>query len=351
MSRSASPLFDGAMFAVLAALSFGATTPIVQLGGEGVGPLTTAALLYLGACLSALLLGFLAPASGAPLRRAQLARLGLVALFGAALAPTLLAWGLQRSGATTGSLLLNLEALFTVVLARAFYREPIGQRVAAALAFMVLGGAMLALDSVRSLGWNALGALAIGGAALAWAIDNTLTRPLSEANAMSVVAGKSAAGAALTALLARALHEPLPSAPRAAIILACGATGYGLSLRLYLLAQRRIGAGRTGSIFAVAPFIGAALAFALGARTAGLLTGVSAVLFALGVFLHATEHHRHRHTHEPLEHEHAHRHDDDHHDHVHEPPVVGEHTHMHHHDPLEHDHDHAPDVHHGHSHA
>jgi drug/metabolite transporter (DMT)-like permease len=339
------------MVAAFAALTFGITTPVIALSGQGVGPLTTAGLLYLGACLSALLLGLVSRGSGAPLRRSHLVRLGLVAFFGAAVAPTLLAWGLQRTGATTGSLLLNLEAVFTALLARAFYRESIGKRVTVALSLMMLGGAVLVLDAARDFDWTALGVLAVGGATLAWALDNVLTRPLAEQNPVTIVAAKAALGAAVTGVLARTLHEPLPDANRALVLLACGATGYGLSLRLYLFAQRLIGVARTGSIFALAPFVGAALGWILAGRSAGALTAVSAALFGLGVFLHATERHSHRHTHEPLEHEHTHRHDDGHHDHVHDPPFVGEHSHPHRHSRIEHDHPHAPDLHHGHGHA
>ena len=365
MARQASPpatVLPGAALAVLSAVSFGIATPVVALAGRGVGPLSTAALLYLGACLSGFFQLALRACSqlalragsihGFGLRRTHLARLALIAFFGAAVAPTLLAWGLQRAGATTGSLLLNLEAMFTVLLARAFYREPIGSRVIVALTLMLLAGAVLAMDSAgsRGLGWSVSGALAIAAATLAWAVDNTLTRPLSEQDPVSVVAVKATLGAGLTGALALLLRETAPRAHSALVLLACGATGYGLSLRLYLLAQRRIGAARTGSIFALAPFVGAAVAWALGARTAGALTAVSAALFGAGVYLHLTERHRHRHVHQLLEHEHAHQHDDGHHFHVHQPPVVGWHTHRHRHDRIEHDHEHAPDVHHDHDH-
>jgi hypothetical protein len=126
--------------------------------------------------------------------------------------------------------------------------------------------------------------------------------------------------------------------------------GYGLSLRLYLLAQRRIGAGRTASAFALAPFVGAAAGWALGDRPATLFTGLAALLFALGAYLHATEGHAHGHVHEPLAHEHLHRHDDGHHTHAHREPVPEPHSHWHVHAPLAHDHPHAPDLHHSHRH-
>ncbi len=338
------------LLAVLAAVSFGLTTPVVAWAGRDLGPVTTAALLYGGAALAAIAMRARGRRSSAPLRRSDAARLGVIALAGAAVAPTLLAWGLQRAGATVGSLLLNLEAVFTVLLAHLVYREPIGRRVALAAAMMVGGGVALAADAMTSSQWTVLGALAVAGATLAWAIDNTLTRPLADRDPIEVVGAKAALGATGTAIVAVLLGEPPPRVTAIVALVACGATGYGLSLRFYLLAQRRIGAARTGSVFALAPFIGAALAWALGDRAAGPWALAAAALFLLGVYLHVTERHQHAHVHDALEHDHPHRHDDAHHDHVHDVAVIGEHSHPHRHDRVEHDHDHAPDLHHHHDH-
>lgn len=345
-----SPIGRGVLLAVLAAVAFGVTTPVVAWAGRGVGSFATAALLYLGAALAAVLLRVIERRSDTPLRRSDLARVLAVAAVGGAVAPTLLAWGLQRSGPTIGALLLNLEAVFTVLLARACFREPIGARVGLAVAAMVAGGIALTLDTWRDASWGVLGIAAVAGATAAWAADNTLTRPLAERDPREVVIAKGGIGALLTAAAALAAGDAWPSGPAALALLGCGATGYGLSLRLYLLAQRYIGAGRTGSVFALAPFIGAALGFALGDRGAGAGTLAAAALFALGVYLHVTERHAHAHLHEALDHDHLHRHPDAHHDHAHDPPFVGEHAHPHHHESLEHDHEHAPDVHHSHAH-
>ena len=69
------------------------------------------------------------------------------------------------------------------------------------------------------------------------------------------------AATAVLALVAGASR--CPSVATAIALFAVGATGYGLSLRFYLLAQRAFGAARTGSVFAFAPFIGAALALSV----------------------------------------------------------------------------------------
>jgi drug/metabolite transporter (DMT)-like permease len=354
-----SAITRGVLLAVAAAVAFGATIPILAWAGRGVGPLATAALLYAGAALATLALRARSRAPGPRLVRGDLPRVLGVALAGGAIAPALLAWGLQRAGATVGSLLLNLEAVFTVLLARAVFAEPIGRRVAVAVAAMVAGGAALVLDAARGAGAavdgaagaaGAAGALAVAAATLGWAIDNALSRPLAEREPLDVVAAKGALGAAFTLAAAVIAGEPVPPAGPALVLLACGATGYGVSLRLYLLAQRAIGAARTGSVFAVAPFIGSGIAIAIGGRAVTGWTLAAAGLFAAGVVLHLTERHGHAHVHEPTEHDHVHRHDDGHHDHTHDPPFAGEHAHPHRHDRLAHAHDHAPDLHHAHDH-
>jgi drug/metabolite transporter (DMT)-like permease len=304
----------------------------------------------MGAAAAAFVMRLQSRGAGSSLTRADTPRIVGIAIAGAAIAPTFLAWGLSRAGATAGSLVLNLEAVLTVLLAWAIYRESLGGRVIAAVLLMAGGGVALALDVGTRSNAGLLGALAVGAATLGWAIDNTLTRPLADRDPLQVIAAKGVLGATITTTIALLRGEPMPVPWSAGVLLLCGATGYGVSLRLYLLAQRRIGAARTGSVFALAPFVGAAVAFAFGDRIASGWTLAAASCFAVGVYLHVSEKHRHEHTHVPTDHEHAHRHDDGHHDHVHDPPVVGEHTHGHHHDRAVHSHDHAPDLHHDHSH-
>jgi len=192
--------------------------------------------------------------------------------------------------------------------------------------------------------------LALALATVAWGLDNALSRALAERDPSQVVMAKAALGAAATALWAVAFGEPMPSPASALGLLAIGATGYGLSLRCYLLAQRAFGAARTGSVFAFAPFIGAMLALCLGERSAGWLMGAGGLLMLLGVVLHLAENHGHEHRHEALEHEHAHTHGDGHHNHTHAVMPMGAHSHLHRHEALTHTHAHVPDAHHQHTH-
>jgi drug/metabolite transporter (DMT)-like permease len=274
----------------------------------------------------------------------------VVALLGAVVAPVALAWGLQRTSGVTASLLLNLEAVFTVLLARLVWREPVGARVGVAVALMVVAGVLLVWQGRAASVASGWGALAVAGATLAWAGDNVLGRPLADRDPTSVVLAKGALGAALSLGLALAFSERWPSWTAALGLAASGAVGYGVSLRLYLRAQRLVGAARTGSVFAAAPFVGAAFAWTLGEHAGGAATLAAGALCVVGLWLHGTESHGHEHTHEGLLHEHAHRHDDGHHDHTHDVLPVGEHSHAHRHDAVTHDHPHGPDAHHRHGH-
>ena len=349
---SARPALRGGALALLAAVLFGISTPLVQKAGSGLGAFSTAALLYAGAAAVGLLLRQPVDRE-ARLQRADLPRLLAMAGLGAAIGPVALAWGLQRTSGTSASLLLTLEALFTAVLAWRLYRETMDGRVWTAMALLLAGGLLLVLDQglIGSSGGAQLwGLLAVLLATAAWGVDNTLSRVLAERDPGQVVMAKALLGATATSALAVAFSEPVPSVVAALALFAIGASGYGLSLRFYLLAQRAFGAARTGSVFAFAPFIGAAGAIGLGDRSTSALLMLGSVLMLAGVLLHLAESHGHAHEHEALEHEHAHHHDDAHHLHTHDPMPGHAHSHLHWHEPLDHTHAHVPDTNHAHRH-
>lgn len=343
------PAFKGGLLALLAAALFGVSTPLVQKLGHGLGPFTTAALLYAGAALVGWLLRRPAEHEARALRT-DLPRLLAVAFFGAVVGPVAMAWGLQRTSGAGASLMLTLEALFTAVLAWRLYGETMDRRVWSAVLLLLAGGLSLVLEQGRGGGSQLLGLIAVMVATAAWGMDNTLSRALAERDPGQVVLAKAILGVMATTCLAWLTGEPWPGVGATAGLLMVGATGYGLSLRFYLLAQREFGAARTGSVFAFAPFIGATLALVLGDRSGGWGLVLGGALMLLGVIVHLAESHEHEHQHEALAHEHAHSHDDGHHDHVHDPMPSGPHSHAHHHDPVRHTHAHAPDVHHGHKH-
>jgi len=215
----------------------------------------------------------------------------------------------------------------------------------------VAAGVLLSFDPAVSggLGW---GALAVAGACLAWAIDNNLTRKVSGGDALTIATIKGIVAGAVN--LGVALIATGAQWPGTGLVLAAALTGflgYGVSLVLFVVSLRALGAARTSAYFSAAPFVGAALALiVLGEVPTGPFWAAAA-LMAAGVWLHVSEHHEHLHVHVAMEHAHEHVHDE-HHDHGHEFPWDGRgsHAHVHRHERLVHRHAHYPDIHHRHSH-
>lgn len=353
-SSTARPL-AGVPYALVAAALFGASTPVAKLLVGHISPLLLAGLLYLGSGVGLGLLWLLrahglGSSSEAPLRRPDLPWLGGAILAGGVAGPVLLMVGLSLTPASTASLLLNMEAVFTAALAWVVFRENYDSRIVLGMVAIVLGGVVLSGGGgVELRGW--LGPLAIAGACLAWGIDNNLTRRVSGGDPLQVAGLKGALAGLVNLLVAFCVGArlPVPSALAAAGLV--GFLGYGLSLVCFVLSLRHLGTARTGAYFSTAPFLGAVLSLVLLREAVTPALVVAAGLMGLGVWLHLTERHLHEHEHEPLRHNHRHAHDD-HHDHRHGggPPTEREHAHEHQHHPLRHAHPHYPDLHHGHAH-
>jgi drug/metabolite transporter (DMT)-like permease len=291
-------------------------------------------------------LGFERPE--ASLRLRDLPWLAAVVLFGGMVGPVMLMRGLTLMPAASGTLLLNTEGLATMAIAWVVFRESVDRRIFLG-AMAILAGAIVlswpeAADSRPQLSW---GSVLIVLACVSWGIDNNLTRKLSAADPLQIAMIKGLAAGAVNFALALAGGAPSPGLTTLAAAAAVGFFGYGVSLVLFVLGLRHLGAARTGAYFSTAPFIGAALALPLfGETPTGALIG-AALLMGIGVYLHLTEAHDHGHLHEPLEHEHRHVHDI-HHQHTHAPDAPGgePHSHWHRHPRLLHRHPHYPDLHH-----
>jgi drug/metabolite transporter (DMT)-like permease len=342
------------MAALASALLFGVTTPVAKHLLVGTHPLLIAGLLYVGSGVGVSLLRMIQDrgwtASGLTARDWPWLAASIV--IGGMIAPALLMMGLARADAAAASLLLNLEIVFTAVLAWVVFREAASRRVVLGLFVIFAGGLVLVSPAQFSSAGDPLALLAIAGAALLWALDNNLTRRISAADSRVIAASKGLVAGVTNASLAFGLGASLPSPPHVLGTLGIGFLGYGLSLMLFIVALRQLGTARTSAYFATAPFIGAAVALVLYGQPGGEAFWVAAVCMGAGVWLHVTEHHEHDHVHEPLLHAHPHSHDEHHrHQHGFDWDGTEPHTHEHRHDWLRHRHTHFPDIHHRHEHG
>ncbi len=341
----------GALYGLAAAALFGMSAPLAKLLLADVGFLMLAALLYVGAGaglqLAALLRGGTREAG---LRRRDLGPVAAIVVLGGIAGPVLLLYGLRTVSGLAGSLLLNLEAPFTMLIAVLAFREHLARGEAIAAGLIVIGATALGWEG-GVLGAQPAGMLAIAGACLAWAIDNNLTQKVSVRDPLAIVRIKTIGAGLGTLAIALAAGETFPSRGVVAAALALGFVSYGVSLLLDTYALRLLGAAREAAFFATAPFIGAVLAIPILGERLTPLRGSAFLAMAAGVTALLRARHGHLHHHEALEHEHLHVHDE-HHRHAHDPadPPGEPHAHGHRHEPLEHEHAHVSDVHHRHRH-
>ena len=351
-----SPPIKGVVYALVAAALFGASTPFAKLLVGRVDPVLLAGLLYLGSGCGLCAWRWLGrlrsgrQSAEAPLRRADRPWFAGAVVFGGVIGPVLLMAGLTTTPASTASLLLNLEGVLTALLAWFVFKENFDRRIALGMAAITAGGVLLSWE-----GWTGsgppLGAVAVAGACLAWAIDNNLTRKVSAGDPVQIAAIKGLVAGTVNVGIALARGAEVPGGGMVAACAVVGLAGYGVSLTLFVLALRSLGTARTGAYFSVAPFVGAAISLVLLGDRPAVAFFLAAGLMGVGVWLHLTEQHDHDHVHEEMSHDHAHVHDEHHrHEHAPEDPPGEPHSHPHRHPPMRHAHPHYPDIHHRHEH-
>ena len=346
----------GYLYAILAAILFGASTPAAKLLLGKVDPWLLAGLLYLGSAIGLIIIFLIQSATKkasiqeASLKYGDWGWLGGAVLLGGVIGPVFLMVGLVKISAASASLLLNLESVFTAFVAWFAFKEHTDRKIVIGMFSTVVGCFVLSWKGHFEY-QDLSGSLLIAGACLCWAIDNSFTRKISAANPLQIAMIKSLIAGLTNTISAFFFGATLPGY----LILICagvvGLVGYGLSLLFFIIGLRDIGTARTGAYFSLAPFVGAGLSIIFLGESLSMQLVVASIFMGLGIWLHLTESHSHIHQHEELEHEHRHIHDE-HHQHAHSPadPIGEPHTHRHKHEPLCHAHPHFPDIHHRHRH-
>lgn len=272
--------------AIAAALLYSLSSPISKVLLGKVEPTMMASLLYLGCGLG--LAGFKLiahPAKAARLGKEDLGyTIAMVALDIAA--PICLLIGLNATSAANASLLNNFEIVATSLIALLLFKEAISPRLWLAIALVSIASFLLGIEDAQSLKFSK-GSLFVLLAAVLWGFENNCTRMLSSKDPLQIVIIKGLGSGTGSFIIAMVLGQKIPDAASVLWALLLGFAAYGLSIYLYVSAQRYLGAAKTSAYYAFAPFMGSALSFAIFAQrpTAIFLAALS--IMALGAYLAA----------------------------------------------------------------
>lgn len=238
-------------------------------------------------------------------------------------APIFLMLGVSIGSSANASLLGNFEIVATTLIALLIFKETVSKRLWTAILFITISSIILSFEGSGSFHFS-LGSLFVLLATICWGIENNCTRKISEKSTYQIVTIKGLFCGLGSFVVASVVGETLPSARYIILAMLLGFVAYGLSIFLYIRAQRDLGAAKTSAYYAVAPFIGTFLAFVINgeqlsvAYLVGLFFMIIGTLFVVADTL--VKNHSHLHTHLI-----THTHDGSTHTHV----ITHEHGHEH----------------------
>ena len=280
------------LFALLAAVLYAVNAPVSKLLLRQVPATVMAALPYLGAGAGVFLMGAAQRAAGRekqerPLTRKELPyTVGMVVLDIAA--PIFLMVGLTRTTAANASLLNNFEIVATSIIALVVFREAISKRLWLAIALVTASSLLLSFEDMSSLSFS-WGSLFVLLACVCWGFENNCTRMLSSKDPMEIVVIKGFGSGLGSLVIALALGERLPGALLCLCALALGFVAYGLSIYFYIYAQRHLGAAKTSTYYAAAPFVGAGLSMLIFWEAPSLTYLAALAIMLAGTYFAATD--------------------------------------------------------------
>lgn len=335
----------------MAALLFGASTPAASVLARDLSPLVLAGVLYLGAAIATLPWWFSNPPTRVALQQGA-PMISVAIVVGGAVGPALLVAGLVDTPASTASLLLNSELVFTVIVAATLFREHLGRAMVVSALLVTAASTLLVWQPGVPFGWRSL---LIIGACACWGVDNGATARIDQVSPHHVTFLKGLVAGTVNLVLGLAVTGTVGIEASSVIwALVVGAAGYGASITLWVRGAQQLGAARAQVIFATAPFVGATLAWVLLDESLRPVHVLAAAVAAAGVTVSLRSAHEHAHQHVTITHDHRHDHrqgrDDGHHHHLGHDDAGhgGVHSHVHHHQPEVHGHRHLPDLHHQH---
>lgn len=281
------------LLAVLAAVLYAISTPVSKVVLQIVPPTMVAAFLYLGAGIGVGTMMLIRyerkrPSSEERLHRRDIPYTVAMVVLDIA-APILMMYGLKTCSAANTSLLNNFEIVATAIIALLFFGEAVTKRLWTAIAFVTTASILLSLDdgSIGEAFTFSRGSLLVLGATICWGLENNCTRQIADRDPMEIVTIKGF-GSGLGALaIAFTVGEHLPDWQHLVVILLLGYVAYGLSIYCYTYAQRTIGAAKTSTYYALAPFIGALLSIFLLGEPLTPLFIMATVIMAVGCWIAA----------------------------------------------------------------
>jgi len=317
--------FMAVILALLAAIFYAINTPFSKVLLNKIPPTFMASFLYLGAGIGVGIMYLFRSKNEDKYERLNKTdfpyTIGMIILD--IMAPIFLMIGINIGSVSNASLLGNFEIVATTLIALLIFKEKVTSKLWIAIGFITVSSIVLSIEGAVSFQFS-LGSLFVILATCCWGLENNCTRKISDKSTYEIVLLKGFFSGGCAFIVALILGERIPEIKYIIIALLLGFVAYGLSIFMYIRAQRDLGAAKTSAYYAVAPFVGTFLAFIVNGEKLTLTYFIGLVFMIIGsmfiVYDTMVKYHIHSHSHTIV-----HTHDGITHTHV----VVHEHGHRH----------------------
>ena len=335
--------FMAVILALLAAIFYAINTPFSKVLLNKISPTFMASFLYLGAGIGVSIMYLFRSKNEDKYERLNKTdfpyTIGMIILD--IMAPIFLMIGINIGSVSNASLLGNFEIVVTTLIALLIFKEKVTSKSWIAIGFITVSSIVLSIEGAVSFQFS-LGSLFVILATCCWGLENNCTRKISDKSTYEIVLLKGFFSGGCAFIVALILGERIPEIKYIIIALLLGFVAYGLSIFMYVRAQRDLGAAKTSAYYAVAPFVGTFLAFIVNGEKLTFTYFIGLVFMIIGsmfiVYDTMVKYHIHSHSHTIVHthdgiththvvvHEHGHRHfaSEEIHDHKHEDYINSE---------------------------
>ncbi len=282
----------GIFLALLSAALYALSVPFSKILLQFVPSTMMAGLLYIGAGIGMGAVAFFRKNAGKDSPEEKFTKaefpyvLAMIILDIAA--PISLMFGLSLTTAANASLLNNFEYAATALIAFFIFKEKISKRLWFGICLTCFSCVLLSLDDFSAFRFSAGSAFVLLSAVL-WGIENNCTGVLSKKDPMIIVILKGVFCGGTSFIIALFCGEKAENILGIIAVLVLGLFSYGLSIFLFVYAQRVLGAARTSVYSALTPFLGTILSLFIFREIPGIKYFMAFVLMMLGAWLSSSD--------------------------------------------------------------
>ncbi|MFD0048393.1 DMT family transporter [Actinomycetes bacterium NPDC127524] len=279
-------------WAILSAALYAISIPLSKIFLTEIPPAMMAALLYLGAGFGMSIIWLIRSKKDQQKSEMKLTKkempytIGMVVIN--IVAAIFLMIGLSMTTSSNASLLSNFEIVATSVIALLFYKEAISKRLWLAIGLITVASIFLSARGASSISFS-VGSIFVLLGTISWGFENNFTRALSVKDPLEIVIIKGFGSGIGSLIIAFIVKQTATNFLYIIATLLLGFVAYGLSIYLYVYAQRYLGAAKTSTYYAIAPFIGVVLSFFMLFEIPTISFFIALLIMIIGTYFASTD--------------------------------------------------------------